>query len=181
MIKSEKKQLREKVRELKKQYSPDELKEYGQQVMIQLENLPEFQKAKTIFIYWSLSDEVPTHEFVEKWGQEKTFVLPRIVGDHLELREYKGIESLEKGPSFGILEPTGPVFSRIEEIELAVIPGVAFSARGERLGRGGGYYDRTLPLLMNAFKAGVAFPFQIMDHIPRDDFDFILDAVVTIK
>ncbi|MFW5754077.1 MAG: 5-formyltetrahydrofolate cyclo-ligase, partial [Marinilabiliaceae bacterium] len=154
MIKEEKKKLRKKIKELKKQHTPEDLKEYGQKVMAATENLPRFQQARTIFIYWSLPDEVPTHEFIEKWGQEKQFILPRIAGDHLELREYHGFDTLEKGPSFGILEPTGPVFSRPEEIDLALVPGLAFTPRGERLGRGGGYYDRTLPLLINAFKAG---------------------------
>lgn len=181
MIKEEKKQLRKKIKELKNQYSREELKEYGQKVMREAEKLPHFQKARNIFIYWSLPDEVPTHEFIEKWGKEKQFILPRIIGDHLELREYHGFNTLEEGPSFGILEPTGPMFSRPEDIDLALIPGLAFSSRGERLGRGGGYYDRTLPLLFNAYKAGLAFPFQIMEEIPRDDHDVLLDTVITVR
>lgn len=181
MNREEKKQLREKIKELKRQYTPEELKEYGQKVISVTEKHPYFQKARNIFIYWSLPDEVPTHEFIEKWGREKQFILPRIIGDHLELREYHGFNTLEKGPSFGILQPTGPVFSQLEDIDLALVPGLAFSLGGKRLGRGGGYYDRTLPLLINAYKAGLAFPFQVMDAIPQDDHDILLDAVITAE
>ena len=181
MIKEEKKELRKKIKKLNKQYTPEDLQEYGQKVMEATEKHPRFQKARKIFIYWSLPDEVPTHEFIEKWGQEKQFILPRIMGDHLELREYRGYNTLEKGPSFGIMEPTGPVFSQPEDIDLAFVPGLAFSPHGERLGRGGGYYDRTLPILLNAYKAGLAFPFQIMEKIPFDDHDVLLDTVISAE
>lgn len=146
--------------------------------MAQLEDTKEFKEAKTIFIYWSLPDEVPTHELIEKYRNEKRFILPRVVGDFLELREFTGIESLEQGNSYGIQEPTGPVFSDFTAIDLAVIPGLAFSRDGHRLGRGGGYYDRTLPVLENATKIGVAFPFQMVARVPLDTHDIPLDKVI---
>ncbi|WP_462319251.1 5-formyltetrahydrofolate cyclo-ligase [Marinilabilia sp.] len=174
----QKKNLRKHIRKLKTQYSPETLKTIGCDVIQQLEKLPEFQKAKTIFIYWSLPDEVPTHEFIEKWRKDKTFILPRIVGDHLELRQYTGIESLKPEDSFGIQEPTGPVLTDLDEIDLAIIPGIAFTEEGTRMGRGGGYYDRTLPFLENACKIGVAFPFQVVEEIPIEEHDITLDKVI---
>lgn len=180
-MKREKKILRKKIKRQKNRYNEDELKTIGQDAMAQLEELPEFQRAKTIFIYWSLPDEVPTHELIEKYRRQKKIILPRVVGDHLELREYSGIESLETGHSHGIQEPTGMVFTDLESIDLAVVPGLAFTKNGERLGRGGGYYDRTLPFLARAFKVGVAFPFQIIPRIPTDDHDERMDKVIAAR
>ncbi|MFO7999952.1 MAG: 5-formyltetrahydrofolate cyclo-ligase [Marinilabilia sp.] len=180
MIKENKIRLRKEIKILKNRFTEEELKETGLRVMAELEKHRSFREAQNVFIYWSLPDEVPTHEFIEKWGREKRFILPRIVGDHLELREYHGFASLEKGPAFGIMEPTGPVFPDLDEIDLAVVPGLAFSNEGERLGRGGGYYDRTLPHLLNAKKIGVAFPFQMVKNVSCDSQDFLLDEVITI-
>jgi 5,10-methenyltetrahydrofolate synthetase len=178
-LKREKKILRKKIKNIKTQYNEDELKTIGQEAISQLETLPQFKSAKTIFIYWSLPDEVPTHELIEKYRREKRFILPRVVGDHLELREYTGIESLEKGSSFSIQEPTGSVFSDFDSIEMAVVPGIAFTKKGERLGRGGGYYDRTLPFLKKASWIGVAFPFQLVAWLPQDKHDISLDLIIT--
>ncbi len=176
---NEKKNLRREIKELKQQYTPDQLKETGINVMNEFEKHPRFISAKTIFLYWSLPDEVPTHEFIEKWSKEKKILLPRVVGDHLELREYASIESLETGTSYGIQEPTGPVFTDFENVDLVVTPGLAFSAQGARLGRGGGYYDRTLPFLSNAYKVGVGFSFQILKYVPYGELDIMLDEVVS--
>ena len=177
-MKREKKILRRKIQKRKQQYNEDQLKTIGQDAMAQLEKTPEFKAAKTIFIYWSLPDEVPTHELIEKYRKEKRFILPRVVGDYLELREFTGIESLEQGNSFGIQEPTGIIFSDLSSIDLVVVPGLAFTRNGHRLGRGGGYYDRTLPYLENAAKIGVAFPFQMVARVPFDTHDIPLDKVI---
>ncbi len=178
-LKIEKEILRKKIKQTKRKYNEDELKALGQKAMIQLEKLPQFIEAKTIFIYWSLPDEVPTHELIEKYRREKKFLLPRVVGDYLELREYTGIESLETGSSFKLREPNGPVFSDFDSIDLAVVPGVAFTSTGERIGRGGGYYDRILPLLKNALTVGVAFPFQLLPRVPFDSLDVRLNYVIS--
>jgi len=177
-IMKEKKKLRNKIKTLKQEYSEEELKQIGQKAIEELEYLPQFQQAETIFIYWSLPDEVSTHEFIEKWQDKKRFILPRIVGDHLELREYSGTESLITGEAYGIMEPSGPVFSDFDQIDLAIIPGLAFTEEGNRMGRGGGFYDRTLPFLCNATKVGITFPFQIMPYIPCDEHDVLLDIIV---
>lgn len=178
-IRKEKRKLRDKIKTLKQEYSPEALKEMGQKAIGELERLPQFQEAGTIFIYWSLPDEVTTHEFIEKWRGEKRFILPRVVGDHLELREYSGIESLIPGESYGIMEPSGPIFSDFDQVDLAIIPGLAFTKEGNRMGRGGGFYDRTLPFLCNAFKVGIAFPFQLQPYIPCDEHDVVLNLIVS--
>ena len=85
---------------------------------------------------------------------------------------------MERG-AFGILEPTGEVFSDYDNVDAAIIPGMAFDGHGNRLGRGKGYYDRLLPRLTKAYKIGVCFPFQYFDEIPSEEHDVVMDCVVS--
>lgn len=101
-----------------------------------------------------------------------------MVGDILELRLYTGPTDLKAGP-FGIAEPTGERFTAYEEIDIAVIPGVAFDLAGHRLGHGKGYYDKLLPQLSKAVKAGLCFPFQVVKEVPNEPFDIPMDIIIT--
>ncbi len=147
--------------------------------MAVLEAHPAFKTASTILIYHSLPDEVDTHDFIEKWYNAKRLLLPVVVGDELEIRLYTGSTDLSIG-SYGISEPIGDVFSDYANIELAIIPGMAFDFNGNRLGRGKGYYDRLLPKLPHTYKIGVCFPYQMVREIPAESFDIRMDEVITI-
>jgi 5-formyltetrahydrofolate cyclo-ligase len=84
--------------------------------------------------------------------------------------------------SYGIMEPKLEKRKKIElnEIGLALVPGLAFDRTGNRLGRGQGYYDRFLSLLPKQVKCvGLAFDFQVLDQIPVSDSDIRLDLIVT--
>ena len=144
-----------------------------------LEACPNFQAARTVLLYHSLSDEVDTHDLLERWFGKKQLLLPVVKGEELELRLYHGADSLSTG-AFGIAEPTGPVFTDYAAIDLAIVPGVAFDIHGHRLGRGKGYYDRLLPRLPLAHKTGVCFPYQLMENdIPCDPHDVCMDTIIT--
>lgn len=99
-----------------------------------------------------------------------------VVGNDLELRHYTGPEDLSIG-AYGISEPTGELFTDYEEIDLAIIPGVAFDPSGHRLGRGKGYYDKLLPHIP-ACKVGICFPFQLIEEVPAEAFDICMDTVI---
>lgn len=129
-------------------------------------------------LYHSLKDEVQTHAFIEKWSKRKKIILPVVAGDVLELRAYTGPDELCVG-SYGIAEPLGEVFTDYAAIDLAVIPGIAFDTAGHRLGRGKGYYDKLLPLLPSTRKAGLCFPFQLLEEVPAESFDICMDMVIT--
>jgi 5-formyltetrahydrofolate cyclo-ligase len=174
-----KKELRRLMSAAKKAHSASSLETLSQQVLASLECHPAFIEANTVLLYHSLPDEVATWQFVDKWSQQKRIVLPVVVGDDLELRPYGGQSSMAPG-AYGILEPVTPLFTDYDSIDLAVVPGVAFTADGCRLGRGKGYYDRLLPRL-KATKLGLCFPFQIVPHIPCDEHDVLMDAVVTAQ
>lgn len=148
-------------------------------ILAVLEAHPAFRTAQTVLLYYSLKDEVDTHEFIRKWSREKRILLPVVTGDDLELRVYTRPEDLATG-AYGIEEPTGERFTDYAAIGFAAIPGVAFDSSGNRLGRGKGYYDRLLPRL-TAFKAGICFPFQLVEEVPAEPFDICMDTIITIK
>ena len=95
------------MRELKRAVTPEEKLRRSETVMRGVEQLPEFQRARVVLLYWSMADEVQTHAFVERWFKEKTLLLPCVDGDDLRLRQYTGPECMVAGEQFGIGEPAG--------------------------------------------------------------------------
>ena len=166
------------MRELKRQLTPEEKLRRSRLIMEQVQQLPAFRKAKVVLLYWSMADEVQTHDFVEKWYRDKVLLLPCVDGNDLVLRQYTGPECLVAGEQFGIGEPTGPVWDNLESVELIVVPGVAFDRRNNRMGRGRGFYDRMLKSTPNAIKIGIAYRFQVLDEIPVEAFDVPMDLVI---
>lgn len=177
----DKKELRRQIRAAKALVTFDEKLERSQTVMKQVECLPQFAEADTILLYWSMDDEVQTHDFVNNWYTEKTVLLPCVDGDDLKLRQYTGAECLRAGEQFGIGEPVGPEFTELDRVQMIVVPGVAFDRQCNRMGRGRGFYDRLLKSTPNAFKVGVAFDFQLVDEVPVEAFDVKMDCVVAEK
>lgn len=149
------------------------------EILAALEAHPAFRAASTVLLYHSLKDEVDTHEFIRKWSRKKRILLPVVVGDDLELRIYTGPDDMAIG-AYGIDEPTGELFTDYAAIDFIAVPGVAFDRSGNRLGRGKGYYDRLLPRIPSAYKAGICFPFQLVEEVPAEAFDIRMDEVITL-
>lgn len=176
-MKEQKKLLRKQIKEIKKNQDESRLMTASRILFEQLEKHPHFIAARTVLLYHSLSDEVHTHDFVERWHTRKQILLPVVQGEELILRHYTGKDCLAIG-CFHIEEPTGPTFTDFYQIDLAIIPGVAFDRRGNRLGRGKGYYDKLLPQL-SSYNIGVCYQFQAQEEIPSESFDIRMDEVWT--
>ena len=157
----------------------EELRQYSEKVCEAIEKNEKFQKAQTILCFWSLPDEVNTHELIQKWTGKKTFLLPKVVGDMLELRAFTDENSMVVG-EFGIQEPVGPIFTDYASIDLCIIPGLAFDNSGGRMGRGKGFYDRFLPKT-HGYKMGICFPWQIVPKIDCAPWDIPMDEVVSCQ
>lgn len=175
----DKKELRKQIRAAKRAVPFCEKCARSLPIMQQVEQLPQFREAQTILLYWSMEDEVQTHDFVNRWYQQKTLLLPCVDGDDLRLRQYTGPKCLKEGEQFGIGEPTGPEFCNLSSIQMIIVPGVAFDCHNNRMGRGRGFYDRLLKSTPKAYKVGVAFKFQMVDLVPTEEFDVPMDAVIT--
>lgn len=173
----DKKELRKEIRVRKKSCTSQVLLDLSLQITAKIESHPKFNEAKNIMLYHSLDDEVNTHLLVEKYKDVKNIILPVVVGDELELRLYNG--NLKQG-AFNILEPDGELWTDNEAIELAIIPGMAFDSECNRLGRGKGYYDKTLCHL-KCYKIGVCFPFQYLEHIPHEEHDIKMNEIITLE
>ena len=174
-----KKELRNFIR-FEKQKNASQISELSEQICSKVLRSASWQEAGTLLLYYPLADEVDVRPLIEEAFQcDKQVLLPVCKGEELELRLYEGENSLKKG-AFGILEPTGEVFSpeKYDEIQLAIVPGMAFDRVGHRLGRGKGYYDRLLPKLKEAKLIGICFPFQLLDEVPAEPHDIKVHEVI---
>ena len=176
MLKSE---LRKIVRQRKGQFTQQQLCELSLPIIERIR--PLIADAKTIVAYYSLPDEVYTHDFInELKDQGKTVYLPRVVSNEdMVLCLYTGAESLKEG-AYGIMEPVGQEISAGDRIDVVLVPGMAFDGSGNRLGRGKGYYDRFLSHLSTPLPKliGVCFDFQKVDVVPTEKCDIPVDVVV---
>ncbi|WP_018109495.1 5-formyltetrahydrofolate cyclo-ligase [Bacteroides propionicifaciens] len=180
-MRQQKKALRQLVNSRKATYSKSELIALSEDIIQQLVLAPLWVKAQVVLLYYSLPDEVNTHKLVQEFSKQKQIILPVVVGDILELRKYASLQDLKKG-AYGILEPCGELFTTYEQIDLVVVPGMAFDEHGNRLGRGKGYYDKLLPNI-SAPKIGLCFGFQYQGEqtIPTESTDIPMNKVITNK
>ena len=173
---TDKSEIRRKIKNMRKMLDEADKAIAAEAVFNQLEKTAAFIMAKRILMYHSLPDEVSTHAFLRKWASEKSFFLPRVNGVDLDILPYEQTR-LELG-SFQIEEPTGNDLVDPSTIELIITPAVAYDRKGNRLGRGKGFYDRLLTQ-SSATKIGVAYHFQIVDDIPVEPHDVPVDMVIT--
>lgn len=193
----DKQELRKEIRNRKRQFSQDQLGELSLSAISKLRKHPKVMAAHTLLLYYSLPDEVNTHEWIDELVAEgKRVLLPVVVNDKdMVIREYTGKHDLAEG-SFHIMEPIGKLFpiEKYPEIEVAIIPGMSFDDTGHRLGRGKGYYDRFLTKLRGmeethgerkeadgteVYKIGICFGFQKLQEIPFENHDILVDEVTT--
>ena len=175
---TDKQLLRNQVAALFKACDKQQLVRLSEKVTAKIEQCPWFVEARKIACFYSLSDEVNTHAFIEKWANVKEIYLPVILDDcRMELRRFAPGGKLSFN-RYNIAEPSAGDCCGSEKIDLFLTPGVAFDRSLHRLGRGKGYYDR---LLQNttAKKAGLCFDFQLFDTVPSNAHDIVMDALFT--
>lgn len=169
--------IRRRVKARKAMLDDTERDRAARDVFSLLEQTAAFMLADRILMYHSLPDELSTHEFIRRWAPRKHFYLPRVNGVNLDILPYD--ESRLSLGSFHIEEPTGNDTTNINEIELIIVPAVAFDRHGNRVGRGKGYYDRLLSD-SKATKIGVGYDFQLIEEgIDTDPHDVQMDMVIT--
>ena len=173
----EKKELRAHIKTLKKQHNKEQLLEQSEQILAKLEQHPDFAKAEIVMLYSALPDEVQTQAFLEKWHLKKKIILPTVVGDDIIPVEYGKDTAFAVG-DFNILEPQNEPYTG--GFDLIIVPGVAFDRKGNRLGRGRGYYDRFLCQHLDVKCIGICFDFQLVDEVPAEAFDIRMDEVLSL-
>jgi len=185
-----KKRLREKLLNRRDAIPPDLKSAKESAIEDRLFSLDVFKKARSILIYVSFRSEVDTRNYLNDIIQlGKKLVLPLVDTRHKVLKLYEINSPDELKPGYmGILEPGVLRYRRcsLKDIDLVIIPGTGFDPKGNRLGYGGGYYDKLLSMearelaeIDHITTVALAFEEQIGEEIPSEPHDIKVDMIVT--
>lgn len=180
-----KKEIRKKIIKKRNELSFAEIEEKSKAVEALLFQQDFYKKSQTILFYASFNSEVKTDEIIKQAINDgKTVSLPIVINEEkkLEIKNILDLTNLEISP-FGIREPNNSLPNvSPADLDLVVIPCCCLDKRGNRIGYGGGYYDRFLASLSSGvFKVALAYEIQIIDELPCEDHDFPVDAIITEK
>ena len=181
-----KKRLRAEMKARLASIAPQDVLERTRAACRSLIDLPEYRDARVIMLYLPIPQEVdPAQVALHAWGQGKTVLAPKVDWSQRHMLAVQ-IHSMDDGVvrgKYGVPQPPpdGPVYP-VEEIDLVIVPALAYDRTGGRLGRGGGFYDRFLSGLdVTAVTCGLAFTEQLVDQLPADRHDRPVDILVTDK
>lgn len=184
-IREQKRERRKEIRRRLRDQGPLLRAERSRMIQEKLLSCDEFRASRTVMTYVSLPTEVDTYYLNEEaLKQGKRVAVPYIEPDDPTIiaSELTAIECLEEGP-YGICQPKSGLDRPIplKEIDLIVVPAIAFDKSNMRLGRGKGYYDNFLANrdLSGSKTIGLAFHFQVVDHLPSDPHDRPVSRVIT--
>ena len=181
------KSLRKETLAKRDRLSETERLQYSRQILKKVTALPEYQTADWILAYASFRSEVDTKELIDRaLADRKRVLLPKVEGSEMRFWEIHSREELKEGFR-GIMEPE-PDETQIPEKDafrgqkvMMWMPGVAFDAKRNRIGYGGGYYDRYLAGMPECelCTAALGFSCQIIEEIPVQRHDIAPDLVIT--
>ncbi len=179
-----KKEIRKIMTEKRDSLAIPDLMEKSKKIKKNLFSSEIFTKSKNIFTFVSFKSEVNTHKIIsESIEKGKNISVPLTFPKESKMLPIL-IEDFDRDlveGNYGILEATNTSnLMNIEDIDLVLVPGLAFDLKGFRVGYGGGYYDRFFEKLpKKTIKAALAFDFQIIDRCPRNKFDLPVDYIIT--
>lgn len=181
MDRPDKRALRTRLIARRAQLDPETRAALSSRIVARLEDLPELSQAGVVALYAPLGAEVELSGLCEKLARRAIRCLyPKVLtgGRRLVFAESRP-ELLVRGPLGALEPPESAPLAAPPEIECVVVPGVAFSESGMRLGRGGGFYDATLADLPKARRIAVAYDFQVLPELPNEPHDVQMDFIVT--
>ena len=180
-IADRKKELRREMQGEVKALDAAERSECDKKIFAALVGLEEYKNAGTVFTYVSIDSEIDTRALLARVLEDgKRLCVPRLSGKVMEIKKVSDLSQLTPG-TYNIPEPPAEAAGvRSEEIDFSVIPCVTCNRKGERLGRGGGYYDRFLKDYQGS-AAALCRESQMRNHIPLDEQDVNIPLVVTDK
>lgn len=178
-------QIRKKIKVLRKAMSPEQVKVLSQKCTEHLLGTVQYKKADTICVYISHDNEVDTESLILRaLADKKKVAAPRVISsdgrNEMEFYYFDSMDALKPG-AFGILEPMGISPINQQENCLMIMPGIAFDEKKNRIGYGGGYYDRYLEKNKQMVKAALAYEIQMVKALTPDPFDITPDMIVTEK
>jgi 5-formyltetrahydrofolate cyclo-ligase len=177
-----KRTLRAELIQVRARLSKEERAEKSRAIAARAAAIPELMAARTVALYAPLNTEVDPAEISRLLGDRGARIAwPRVQSAGRVLAFCAcDPNQLVRGPLGALEPPEGARAVELADLDAVVMPGVAFSVDGLRLGRGGGYYDATLKRVpVKAVRVGLCFDVQVVPALPREDHDVPLDAVVT--
>ncbi|MCK5140515.1 MAG: 5-formyltetrahydrofolate cyclo-ligase [Thermodesulfovibrionia bacterium] len=178
MIFTEKSRIRKRILEKRKKLTDEDAKRKSRIIIDKLKRDKDYIKAKKVMFYVSKGKEVETKEIIkEELCDERKVIVPKVHGKGLLCCELSDLDNMEFN-CYGILEPADEIKCDISSIDLIIVPGIAFDKNGHRVGYGKGYYD---DLLKDAKcrKIALAYDFQIVENIPKDEWDISVDKIIS--
>jgi 5-formyltetrahydrofolate cyclo-ligase len=150
-------------------------------ISAKLFSIPQMRNAHAFCVYVSKDMEVETSGIFKKLWKigNATVLAPRIQGNVLEMCQVHSIDDFTQG-TYDLKEPSPHISPYAGDIDVVVVPGLAFDIHGVRLGRGKGYYDRFLATT-HAYVIGLAYDVQIIRSLPKELHDIPVDTIVTEK
>ena len=150
----------------------------SQKILEKVIHHPQYIKAHVIGVYVSMNNEVDTLHLIEHMLKEHIVVTPKVNGDDMNFYRIHSFDDLKEG-YFHVLEPTTDEVFCYKDIDLMVVPMLAFDQNNHRVGYGKGYYDKYFSKGFKGYKLGLAFSFQKVDKIITDAYDLALDEIIT--
>ncbi len=182
-IRSEKKALRRKILEMRDAQTEEDIVCCSAEIEKRLTALDEWKKAEKIFFFYGYASEVRTEDMmIHALSDGKRIFIPRVMSaEEMCFFEVKNLKGLVPD-RHGIPEPPASWSPTDEKSDLIIIPGVAFDRSCYRLGYGRGYYDRFLSIAgQDIPNVALAYELQMVDKVPRGEFDLPVDKVITEK
>ncbi len=175
--------LRQQTRALLAAMTPAQVHERSLAAARLLTGEPEFRRADVLMLYLSMPQEVDTAQIaLQAWSLSKRVLAPRVSWEQRRMLpiEIRSLTSDVREGQLGIREPLEGLPCPVSEIELVLVPGLMFDERGNRLGRGRGFYDRFLAHRdFRGLACGLAFETQVVEAVPHDERDRRVGMLVT--
>lgn len=170
--------LRKEMREQRDRLSAEEIRKLTEGCLSQLNTMTEFQESTWVYSYMAIGSEVDTIYIIpEIMKMGKRVAVPKVEGETIAFYEITSIKDCKPG-AWGILEPVS-YKAPAQEKGLILIPGLAFDQKGNRLGYGGGFYDRYLQQHQDCTSVALAYEMQLMDEVPGEAHDQQVEYIVT--
>ena len=179
----DKKEIREIVKNKKAELSLTEIQNYSKSLSDKFFETTQYKESSVIYVYLSYNQEIETKYIIQRaWADGKTVAAPKVISDGvMEFYEITSFDDIELGYK-NIPEPKGDTTAVYFTDVLVLMPGLAFDKTGNRIGYGGGFYDRYLERYeakgTKFTKVALAYDFQIFDSIPVEDFDKKVDLIL---
>lgn len=171
----------------RRKMSEEEVVKCSKDIISQLTDLQVFKKSEKIMIYLSFNNEVDTYKLMDYClNNGKKVIVPYCIKEERKIipSEVRSPDVELKTNSLGFKEPNPESLREVEteDIDLVIVPGVVFDEEGNRVGFGGGYYDRFLKRLKNTtITIAICYDYQLIDKVPVDELDIPVKCIITNK